>query len=114
MERQSPPKILQLNAVCTTLPFVLSTRQRAPRGALGGYPFYLHDKFLCLRMYYFIIPPGTGFDQSARGLIALYYVVLPAVGQVVCWHLNLLLPEAAARRATARWAGVKGRERVST
>ena len=63
-------------------------------------------------MCYFIIPPGTGFDQSARGLAALYYVVLPAVGQVVCWHLNLLLPEAAARRATVRQAGVV--EMVST
>ena len=38
MEREPPEKILQLKAVCTTLPFVLSTRQRAPRGALGDCP----------------------------------------------------------------------------
>ena len=44
-------------------------------------------------MCYFIIPHGTGFDQSARGLAGLYYVVLPAAGQVVCRHLNLLLPK---------------------
>ena len=46
MERQSPPKILQLNAVCTTLPFVLSTRYRAPRGTLGDYPLLsIYDEY---------------------------------------------------------------------
>ena len=61
-------------------------------------------------MCYFIIPHGTGFDQSARGLAALYYVELPIVGQVVCWHLSLLLLEAVACRAIVRWAGVTGRK----
>ena len=44
-------------------------------------------------MCHFIFPPGTGFDQSGRGLAALYYVVCPAAEQVVCWHLNFLLPK---------------------
>ena len=76
MERQSPPKILQLNAVCTTLPFVLSTRQRAPRGALGDYPILsMYDEchtYECTITFDFL--SGTGFDQSARGLAALSYI----------------------------------------
>ena len=76
MEHQSPSKILQLNAVCTTLPFVLSTRQRAPRGALGDYPLLsMYDEchtYECIITFDFL--SGTGFDQSARGLAALSYI----------------------------------------
>ena len=50
---------------------------------------------------------GTGLDKSTRGLAALHYEMLPAAGQVVCKLLNHLLSEAAARRATVRWAEVR-------
>ena len=86
MERQSPEKILQLKAVCTTLPFVLSTRQRAPQGVLGDYPLLSMNDGYHTHGYAttFIFLSGTGFDQSARGLAALSYIkVLPAVRQVV-------------------------------
>ena len=52
------------------------------------------------------MPFGTGLDKSAWGLAALYYEILPTVGQVVCKRPNRLLSEAAARRATVRWAAV--------
>ena len=58
-------------------------------------------------MLLFVMPLGTGLDKSARGLAALHYEMLPAVGQVVCKCLNRLLSEAAARRATVRWAEVR-------
>ena len=58
-------------------------------------------------MLLFFIPLGTGLDKSAQGLAALHYEMLPAVGQVVCKRLNCLLSEAAARRATVRWAEVR-------
>ena len=76
MERQSPLKILQLNAVRTTLPFVLSTRQRAPRGALRDYPLLsMYDEchtYECITTFVFL--SRTGSDQSARGLAALGYI----------------------------------------
>ena len=58
-------------------------------------------------MLLFVIPLGTGLDKSTRGLSTLHYEMLPAAGQVVCKHLNRLLLEAAARRATVRWAEVR-------
>ena len=58
-------------------------------------------------MLLFDIPFGTGLDKSTRGHAALHYEMLPAAGQVVCKHLNRLLSEAAARRATVRWAAVR-------
>ena len=64
----------------------------SPEKSSGATLFYLYDKYYAYECVISLFPPGTGFDQSARGLAALYYVVLPAVGQVVCWHLNLLLP----------------------
>ena len=64
MECQPPEKILQLKAVCITLPFVLSTRQRAPRGALGDYPLssmndecHTHECTITFESL-----SGTGFD----------------------------------------------------
>ena len=64
MEREPPEKILQLKAVCTTLPFVLSTRQRPPRGALGDYPLlFMYDEchtYECIITFDFL--SGTGFD----------------------------------------------------
>ena len=38
MERQSPEKILQLKAVCITLPLCIKYKTTGPRGALGDYP----------------------------------------------------------------------------
>ena len=58
-------------------------------------------------MLLLFMPFGTGLEKSARGLAALHYEMLPAVGQVVCKRLNRLLSEAAARRATERWAEVR-------
>ena len=76
MERQSPQKILQLKAVYTMLPFVLSTRQPAPRGALRDCRLLsMYDEchtYECIATFDFL--SGTGFDQSARGLAALNYV----------------------------------------
>ena len=64
----------------------------------------------CLReCIVLFLPPGTGFDQSARRLAAFYYMPPPAAGQVVCWRRTLPLPEAAARRATEQRAGVPNR-----
>ena len=61
-------------------------------------------------MLLFVMPLGTGLDKSARGLAALHYEMLPAAGQVMCWHLSRLLPEAAARRATVWWVGERQKE----
>ena len=58
-------------------------------------------------MLLFVTLLGTGLDKSARGLATLHYEMLPAVGQVVCKRLNRLLSEAAACRATERWAEVR-------
>ena len=74
-----------------------------PEEHSGTALLYLYDKYYA---YECVSPPGTGFDQSTRGLAALYYVMLPAAGQVMCWHLKLPLSEAAARGATEWRAGV--------
>ena len=58
-------------------------------------------------MLLFVMPLGTGLDKSARGLAALHYEMLPAVGQVVCKRLNRLLSEVAACRATVQRVGVR-------
>ena len=83
----------------------------SPEKSSGTALFYLYDKYFAYQRVISFSPPGTGFDQSTRELVALYYVMLPAAGQVMCRHLSFLLPEAAARRATVRSAGVKA-ERV--
>ena len=64
-------------------------------------------KIMTASMLLLLMPFGTGLDKSARGLAALHYEMLPAVGQVVCKRLNRLLSEAAAHRATVRWAVVR-------
>ena len=79
----------------------------SPEKSSGAALFYLYEKYHACHLCYFISPSGTGFDQSTRGLATLYYEMLPAAGQVMCWHLSFLLPEAAARRAIVRSAGVK-------
>ena len=117
MERQSREKILQLKAVCTTLPFVLSTRQRAPRGTLGDYPLVsMYDEchtYECITTFVFL--SGTGFDQSARGLAALSYIkVLPAVRQVVCRHPSHLFLKVAAQRIDCPTGKSQRQERMPT
>ena len=62
----------------------------SPEKSSGTVLLYLYDKYYAYECF---SPPGTGFDQSTRGLAALYYVMLPAAGQVMCWHLSALLPK---------------------
>ena len=73
-----------------------------PKKNSGTTLFYLYDKYYACHLCYPIRPSGTEFDQSTWGLAALYYEMLPAAGQVMCWHLSFLLREATARRATVR------------
>ena len=97
-----------VDAVCTMLPFVLKYEDSgSPEKSSWTALFYLCDKYYACHLCYFICSSGTGFDQSTQGLAALYYVMLPTAGQVMYWHSSFLLPEAAARRATVRPAGVK-------
>ena len=73
----------------------------SPEKSSGTGLFYLYDKNYAMRMYSLFLPPGTGFDQSARSLAAFYNMPPPAAGQVVCWHQKLPLSEATAHRVTA-------------
>ena len=65
----------------------------SPEKSSGATLFYLYDKYYAYEYVISFTPPSTRFDQSARGLAALYYEMLPTAGQVVCWHHNLLLPK---------------------
>ena len=58
------------------LPFVLSMRQRDPRGVLGDYPLLSMNDGYHTHGYAttFIFLCGTGSDESARGLAALSYI----------------------------------------
>ena len=99
------------------LPFVLSMRQRAPRGVLGDYPLLSMNDEYDAHVYVitFIISSGTGFDQSARGLAALSYIeVLPAVRQVVCRHPSPLLLKVIARRIDCPTGKSQRQERMPT
>ena len=62
MEREPPEKILQLKAVCITLPFVLCMKTPGtPRRTRGLPSFYLYDKcysYECVLFYYFLLAPG--------------------------------------------------------
>ena len=103
-----------VDAVCTTLPFVLKYEDSgSPEKSSGTALFYLYDKYYVYHLCHFINLSGTGFDQSTRGLAALYYEMLPAAGQVVCWHPSFLLPEAATCRAAVRSAGVKAKRALA-
>ena len=65
MERESPPKILQLKAVCTTLPFVLSYKPTGPPNSTRGLPFIylLMTSVISLNaLLHFELLSGTGFD----------------------------------------------------
>ena len=74
-----------VDAVCTMLPFVLKYQDFGPPETSSGTAlFCLYDKNMPTSMLLFVMPLGTGLDKSARGLAALHYEMLPAVGQVVC------------------------------
>ena len=64
MEREPPEKILQLKAVCIMLPFCISMKQQAPRGAVGDCLYFsMSDKchiHECIITFDFL--SGTGFD----------------------------------------------------
>ena len=42
MERQSPQKILQLKAVCTTLPFCIKYKTTGPPRCTRGLPSFIY------------------------------------------------------------------------
>lgn len=111
MECEPPPKDLQLMQYVPRQLFIKCEDSGSPEKSSGTALFYLYDKYYTRHSCYFICPSGTGFDQSTRGLAALYYVMLPAAGQVMYWHSSFLLRVAAARRATVRLAGIMA-ERV--
>ena len=74
-----------VNAVCTTLPFVLKYQGSGPPETSSGTAlFCLYDKKYAYKYVTLFMPFGTGLDKSARGLAALHYEMLPAAGQVVC------------------------------
>ena len=52
----------------------------SPEKSSGTALFYLYDKYYACHLCYFISPCGNGFDQSTRGLAALYYEMPPAAG----------------------------------
>ena len=91
MERKPPPKVLQLKAVCITLPFVLCIKNLGPPRRARGLPSFIYMiSIMPMRMYSLFLSPGTGFDQSAQSLAAFYNMPPPAVGQVVCRHQSFL------------------------
>ena len=63
MERKPPPEILQLKAVCITLPFCIKYNPTGPPNSTRGLPsFYLYDKcyaYECVLFYYFRLEPGS-------------------------------------------------------
>ena len=74
-----------VDAVCTTLPFVLKYQDFGPPKASSGTAlFCLYDKKYDCEYVTPFYAFGTGLDKSARGLAALHYEMLPAAGQVVC------------------------------
>ena len=108
MECKSPPKILQLMQYVPRYLLYLSTKTPGPPRRARGLPsFVCMIKIMPASMSLFVMPLGTELDKSTRGLAALHYEMLPTVGQVVCKFPNRLLLEAAARRATVRWAAVR-------
>ena len=85
MEREPPEEILQLKAVCIMLPFCIKYEPSGPPRRARGLPsFVCMIKIMPTSVLLFVMPLGTGLDKSTRGLAALHYEMLPAVGQVVC------------------------------
>ena len=69
MECKPPPEILQLKAVCITLPFVLCTKTLGPPRRTRGLPFlYLYDKRYAHMCALLLFPPSTGSTSRPGGL----------------------------------------------
>ena len=84
MECKSPPKILQLMQYVPRYLLYQSNKTLGPPRRARGLPsFVCMIKIMPTSMLLFVMPLGTGFDKSARGLAALHYEMLPAAGQVV-------------------------------
>ena len=64
MERQSPPKILQLKCSMYHATFCIKYKQWAPRGVLGDYPLLSMNAGYHTHGYAttFVFSSGTGFD----------------------------------------------------
>ena len=105
---QTSSKDFTADVVCTTLPFVLKYQDfGAPEASSGTALFCLYDKNYDCEYVTPFYAVWHRARQVGLGLAALHYEMLPTVGQVVCKHPNRLLSEAAARRATVRWAAVR-------
>ena len=67
MECESPPKILELNAVCTTLPFVLKYQDFGPPEKSSGTALfcYLYDKNYAFK-YITLITSRLAPGQTSR------------------------------------------------
>ena len=62
MERKPPPKVLQLKAVCITLPFVLCIKTPGPLRRAQGLPSFIYMiSIMPMRMYslFFRLAPGS-------------------------------------------------------
>ena len=90
MERQSPEKITVKSSMYHATFCIKYKTTGPPRGALGDYPLLsMNDEchtYECTITFDFL--SGTGFDQSARGLAALYYV-----GATGCWTSSVPAPK---------------------
>ena len=75
-----------VDAVCTTLPFVLKYQDFGPPETSSGTALFViyMIRIMPSSILLFVMPLGTELDRSARGLAALHYEMLPAAGQVVC------------------------------
>ena len=70
-----------VDAVCTVLPFVLKYQDFGPPETSSGTAlFCLYDKIMTASMLLLSMMFGTGLDKSTRGLAALHYEMLPAIG----------------------------------
>ena len=76
MERQSPPKILQLKSSMYHANFCTKYETKGPPRSTRDYPFLSMDNGYHAYEYVttFVFSSGTRPDQSARGLAALSYI----------------------------------------
>ena len=69
MERKSSPKILQLMQYVPRSPLCYSTKTSGPSRRAWGLPFFViyMIRIMPSSMLLFVMPLGTGFDQSRPG-----------------------------------------------
>ena len=111
MERKPPSKVLQLKAVCITTTIVLRTKTPGPPRRARGLPSFIYMISITpinVLFHYFSSHRVRPVDPGTRRLV-LCNASRSWTSNVL---ISFLLPEAAARRATVRSAGVKA-ERVS-